>query len=554
MSKHRTNLEKGNTDADPVEKRGRLPSHRKQSDEGTVRVCRGSDDGMYGKETHRNTGSPSPQGKQPQTGTPRGTGRAAMGGGGARSSGEAANPRRAKGPEFKANEPRRDKQEIGQGLRTPESVWKLQQSLHAKAKEHSVFRFYSLYDKLYRRDVLRHGWDLCRKNRGVPGVDGESFEAIEQQGVEGWLDELTQALRSKQYKPDAVRRVYIPKSNGKRRPLGIPTIKDRVVQTAALLVLEPIFEADLQPEQYAYRPARSAHDAIRHTHRLLGQGYRHVVDADLSGYFDTIPHPELMRCLARRISDGALLKLLKMWLEMPIEEEDGKGGHRRSNPGRQTKRGTPQGAPISPLLSNLYMRRFLLSWKLLGYADRLQACIVNYADDFVILCRGSAEAAHHLMGGLLAKLKLTLNEEKTKLCRLPQERFDFLGYTFGICYSPKTGRRYTGAWPSKRKVQQINRTISELTRRNSLWQSEAEMIGSLNRRLRGWSAYFSLGPVSKAYRAVDAHTRSRLRQWLRVKHKKQGKGTKRYSDEYLYGSLGLLRLEATTRNLPWANA
>jgi RNA-directed DNA polymerase len=552
MSEHRKSLEKGNAFADLVEIQRRLRSHRKQNDKGTGRECRGSGDGMYVQETRRNTGNPPSQDKKFQTGNPRGTGWAKVGGGQARSSREATNPRRAKGPEFKHSDQRRDRQGIGKRLSTPNTVWELQQSLHVKAKEHPTFRFYSLYDKLYRRDFLTHAWGICRRNGGAPGTDGESFEAIEERGVDPWLDELAQALREKTYSPGAVRRVYIPKPNGKRRPLGIPTIKDRVVQTAALLLLEPIFEVDLQPEQYAYRRDRNAHDAIRHTHQLLGRGHREVIDADLSGYFDTIPHPELMRCLARRISDGALLKLLKSWLEMPIEEDDDKTGKRRSNPGRRAKRGTPQGAPISPLLSNLYMRRFLLGWKQRGYDRKLKAHIVNYADDFVILCRDSAEIAERLMRAMMRRLKLTINEDKTKVKHLPRDSVDFLGYTLGTCYSTKTGRSYIGIYPSKKKVQQFTGHLSELTRRNSLWKSESELVAQLNRRLRGWGNYFCLGPVSKAYRAVDSHVRDRLRQWLRSKHKVQGAGTRKYPDEYLYQELGLVRLETNTRNLPWA--
>jgi RNA-directed DNA polymerase len=320
------------------------------------------------------------------------------------------------------------------------------------------------------------------------------------------------------------------------------------------LVLEPIFEVDLQPEQYAYRRERNAHDAIRHTHRLINKGHRVVIDADLSGYFDTIPHPELMKCLARRISDGALLRLLKSWLEMLIEEDDDKAGKRRSNPARREKRGTPQGAPISPLLSNLYMRRFLLGWKLRGCGRKLKAHIVNYADDFVILCRDNAETAERLMRSMMRQLKLTVNDEKTTIKHLPQEAFDFLGYTIGTCYSVKLGKSYTGSYPSKKKIQQFTDRLNGMMRRNTLWKPESELVADLNRCLRGWGNYFSLGPVSKAYRAVDTHTRKRLRQWLRDKHKVPGAGTRKFSDEYLYGELGLFRLETSTRNLPWAKA
>ena len=439
-------------------------------------------------------------------------------------------------------------------LTTPERVWNLQQSLQAKAKAHPTQRFYSLYDKIYRRDVLAFAWQRCRTNGGSAGVDGQTFAQIESTGLGAWLDELTEELKSKTYRPQAVRRVYIPKADGKQRPLGIPTIRDRVVQMAAVIVLEPIFEADLPDEQYAYRPHRSAHDAIRAVHGLVNRGHRHVVDADLSGYFDTIPHHELMKSVARRINDGAMLGLLQQWLEMPVEETDGRGGKRRTTVNKDTGRGTPQGAPISPLLANLYMRRFILGWKQQGWEKRLGAHIVNYADDFVILCRGSAQEARAGMQKIMTVLKLTVNEQKTKTCQLPEESFDFLGYTIGRCYSTRTGRAYLGTRPAPKRVQRLCDEMSERTQRSTLGTKTEELVAGLNRRLRGWGNYFCLGPVSKAYRAVDSHTRHRLRQWLCHKHKKAGAGTGTYSDEYLDEKLGLLRLEKLTANLPWAKA
>ncbi len=239
-----------------------------------------------------------------------------------------------------------------------------------------------------------------------------------------------------------------------------------MAQTAAVLVLEPIFEADLQPEQYAYRPDRSALDAVKHVHKLLNTGHGQIVDADLSGYFDSIPHAELLKSVARRIVDGAMLHLIKMWLEAPVEETDEQGNKHRSTRNRDEGRGTPQGAPISPLLSNLYMRRFVLGWKKLGHEKRLEAYIVNYADDLVICCRGRAEEALATMRDIMRKLKLTVNETKTRVCKLPEEKFDFLGYTFGRCYSPKTGRAYLGTVPSKKRVIRICEAISEMTGRN----------------------------------------------------------------------------------------
>lgn len=562
MREHRAGLEKGNANADSAEIGGRLQRHTERalvrdskdvkSDNRRVRVRRGSGDGMGAKESRRNTGSPGKQSDRAQTGNPRGTGLACEGGGEARSSEDARNERRAKGPQFQGDATSGARAEIGDSLAPPYKLWKLRKALHAKAKGNPDYRFYSLYDKLHRPDVLAEAWRRCRANAGTAGVDGESFASIEAQGVAGWLGGLAQSLKDKSYKPDAVRRVWIPKANGKQRPLGIPTIRDRVVQMAAVLLLEPIFEADLPDEQHAYRAKRSAHGAIRSVHSWLQGGMREVVDADLSGYFDTIPHTELMKSLARRISDGALLSLLKQWLQMPVEQSDGRGGRRRSNPARRRGRGTPQGAPISPLLANLYMRRFILGWKHLGYERWLQAYIVNYADDFVIVCRGKAQEAYTVMVRLMSVLKLEVNRDKTRICRLPADTFDFLGYTFGRCYSSHTGKVYLGTRPSKKKVAAIMGKISHLTNRQSRHHETAVKVEELNALMRGWGNYFCLGPVSKAYRAVDAHARHRLRQWLCKKHKKQSRGFGSYSDEYLYKTLGLIRLESTTSNLPWA--
>jgi len=317
-------------------------------------------------------------------------------------------------------------------------------ALHAKAKEEPEFRFYQLYDKLYRDDVLEFAYRVSRSKKGVAGIDGMTFEQIESEGVERWLGELTQELKQKTYKADPLKRVWLEKPDGTQRPLGIPSIRDRVVQTAAVLVLGPIFESDLQPEQYAYRKGRNAHDAVRHVHSLVNTGHTEVVDADLSGYFDTIPHAELMKSLARRISDRHVLALIKQWLVAPVEEIDKRGRRHRTTRAKDEKRGAPQGSPLSPFLSSVYMRRFLLGWKTLGIDQKLNAHIVNFADDFVICCRGTGTEAMLLMRQMMERLKLTVNEQKTGLCFLPDESVEFMGYTIGRCYSTKTGKAYLG--------------------------------------------------------------------------------------------------------------
>jgi group II intron reverse transcriptase/maturase len=439
-------------------------------------------------------------------------------------------------------------------LATPASVQKLQTALHAKAKEAPDFRFYALYDKVYRKDVLAFAYQCCKANGGAAGVDGQTFEDIEEYGVERWLDELAQELKSRTYRPLPVRRVYIPKPDGGRRPLGVPAIRDRVAETAAGLVLEPIFEADLQPEQYAYRRDRSALDAVRQVHKLINTGHGEIVDADLSSYFDSLPHAELLKSVARRVVDGAMLHLIKMWLEAPVEETDERGNQRRSTRNRDEGRGSPQGSPISPLLGNLYMRRFVLGWKKLGHEQRLKAHIVNYADDLVICCGGRGEEALATMQDMMRKLRLTVNETKTRVCKLPEEKFDFLGYTFARCYSPQTGRAYLGTTPSKKRVQRVCAAISEATRQSLTQRDAGTLVARLNLQIIGWANYFCLGPVSKAYRAVERHSRRRLRQWLCAKHQAPGTGTRRYPDEVLHEELGLVRLSQRTASFPWASA
>ena len=385
----------------------------------------------------------------------------------------------------------------GESLTASERVQRLQTALHAKAKEALGFRFYSLSDKVWRGDVLAVAWQAVRRNGGAAGVDGETVADIDAFGVDRWLGALARDLKEGTYRPHAVRQVLIPKKQrGKFRPLGIPCLRDRVVQTAAMLVLSPIFEADLQPEQYAYRPGRDAHDAVRRVHRLLTTGHREVVDADLSDYFGQIPHADLMKSIARRVSDGRLLGWVKAWLEMAVEEDDGRGCRRRTNRARHERKGTPQGSPISPLFSNIYMRRFILGWKVLGYARHFKAEIVNYADDFAVLGRAPAAVMLAAVEALMKRLKLAMNVEKTRCCRVPEESMTFLGYRIGCNYRPDTGAAYIGTRPSRESVQSICRRVSELTTPRHALLPPGVVVGRLNRLLTGWANYFTLGQVS----------------------------------------------------------
>jgi group II intron reverse transcriptase/maturase len=334
-------------------------------------------------------------------------------------------------------------------LSTPKSVQKLQTALHAKAKAEAGYRFYALYDKISRDDILAHAYAQCRSNKGAPGIDGQDFADIEAYGVERWLAELTLAIREETYRPEPIRRVHIPKANGKLRPLGISTVRDRVCMTAAMLVLEPIFEADLPPEIYAYRAGRNAQQAVIEVEDQLFHGRPDVVDADLADYFGSIPHSELMKSVARRIVDPRVLHLIRLWLDCAVEETDDKGRKTRTTVAKDQRRGIPQGSPISPLLANLYMRRFVLGWRKLGLGQRLGARLVTYADDLVILCqKGNAEAALDHMRRLMGKLKLTVNEERPASARCRTRRSTFWD-------TPSVGctlrRRDEPAWATDRQ-------------------------------------------------------------------------------------------------------
>jgi len=424
----------------------------------------------------------------------------------------------------------------------------LQRKLYRKAKAEPAFRFYVLYDKICREDILRHAYALARANAGAPGVDEVTFAQIDLTGREAWLAGLCEELISKTYRPSPVRRVSIPKPDGGERPLGIPTIRDRVVQTAAKLVLEPIFEADFEDNAYGYRPVRGAVDAVKEVHRLICRGYTDVVDADLSKYFDSIPHSELIKSVARRIADGQVLRLIKLWLKAPIEERDG-DGKRRMSGGNSNARGTPQGGVASPLLANIYMNRFLKYWRLTKRGNVFRAYVVAYADDFVILSRGHAAEALVWTKAVMTRLGLMLNEAKTSLKDARQEHFDFLGYSFGpYCYKAN-GQWYLSASPSKKSVQRLKIKVGDLLApgNNAPWP---DVRDALNAFLFGWSRYFSHGTHRAVFRGIDYYVYERVRDFLARRHKMKGRGTRRFSYNVVHGERGVLRLE----RLPWSIA
>jgi len=436
-------------------------------------------------------------------------------------------------------------------LPTPtKTAEKLQTSLQTKAKAEPAFRFYALWDKVCREDVLLEAYRRCRANAGAPGVDGETFERIDAQAPEQWLGTLREELVSGRYVPKPLLRVWIPKSNGGQRPLGIPCVRDRVVQMAAVLIIGPIFEADLLPQQYGFRPGLDAKMALRRVYWHVTQhGRREVVDADLRDYFTSIPHSPLMRSLSRRIADGRMLHIIKCWLTAPVVEIiDGR--RVQTTEAKRTKRGTPQGGVISPLLANCYFRRFLLAWHNHGHRDQLDAHVVNYADDFVICCRpGNAEAAMTRMAKLMTRLGLEVNTTKTRIARLPEEQFDFLGYTVGRFHG-KGGRPYLGTRPSKKAVKSLLKRIHERTTRQWYPDEPANTVARISSMLRGWCGYFDQGPVMETYELIRAYTERRVRRWLMLRAGRRGVGFRQIPDEYLYETLGLYSVPRRRVDLP----
>ena len=433
-------------------------------------------------------------------------------------------------------------------LTTPENIRTLQRKLYRKAKQDPAFRFYALYDKIYRADILSHAYKLVRANKGSAGIDGITFKDIrENEGETAFLAELQEALKEKTYRADPVKRVLIPKGNGESRPLGIPTIRDRVAQMAVKLVIEPIFEADFCESSYGFRPKRSAHDAVDDIAKTMYQGYTQVIDADLSKYFDTIPHANLMATVAERISDGGILHLIKMWLKAPVIEEDKNGKKRTVGGGKRNRKGTPQGGVISPLLANIYLHILDRIWERLKLKTKLGAHLVRYADDCVILCRNGVEQPMEMMQYVLKRLGLALNTEKTHIVDATQQSFDFLGFEIRIARSKRTGGKYANVQPSRKSIKTIKTRLTNMTRRELTWKPLEYVVGNVNKTLRGWVTYFHYRNCSKEMTKVKTHAEQRLRTHLRRRHKvrRMITGYGRFPDRSLYDRYGLYKVPTT---------
>jgi RNA-directed DNA polymerase len=398
----------------------------------------------------------------------------------------------------------------------------LRHKLSEKARAEPKFRFYALYDRIYRRDVMKAGWQKVRANGGGPGVDGVSIEAIEKAegGVAELIEGLHQELRTKSYRPRAVKRVYIEKPDGRKRPLGIPVVRDRVVQAACLLILEPIFEADFEPCSYGFRPERNAHQALAEIRGHLERGYQAVYDADLRGYFDSIPHEKLMACLRMRIADRSVLQLIGMWLKAPVVEPKRGGGGGGTESGKRNRQGTPQGGVISPLLSNLYLHWFdKVFHRQSGPAQWAKAKLVRYADDFVVVARYQGkELVEWIEAKIEGWLGLEINRDKTRVVELSQAgaELNFLGYLFRYDRDRRGGEhRYLNVTMSKKALKRERERLRERINRTVCFKPLPQLIEELNQHLKGWANYFSYGYPRQGMRQINRYVRERLTQHVR---------------------------------------